>query len=228
MKQGVAAAEKVSMSNKITKENSKSIAYYDKKAKEFADSYEKLDPKKVHKHLIAHLPKPPAEILDIGSGSGRDAAWFAKMGYEVTAIEPAPALLKEAKRRHKNSNITWLNDQMPKLDKLPKKADFDLIIMTGVWMHIKPEMRPETLKRLKTLLAPSGQLAIYLRHGTPDANRDMYKVSENELKTLSGKDYPIKNISGARDNDEMGRNDVWWQLVTITAPAPKPKNIFKP
>jgi protein-L-isoaspartate O-methyltransferase len=38
------------------------------------------------------LPAPPARVLDVGAGSGRDAAWLTSLGLEVVAVEPSVAL----------------------------------------------------------------------------------------------------------------------------------------
>jgi FkbM family methyltransferase len=47
----------------------------------------------------------PACVLDIGAGSGRDAAWLASLGYEVIAVEPSAAMVREAQRIHSESAI---------------------------------------------------------------------------------------------------------------------------
>jgi hypothetical protein len=45
-----------------------------------ADHHESLDPATVHLWWLDQLPPGPAAILDIGAGSGRDAAWLAAKG----------------------------------------------------------------------------------------------------------------------------------------------------
>lgn len=39
-----------------------------------AEQYESVDPAVLHQALVPHLPPAPAAILDVGAGSGRDAA----------------------------------------------------------------------------------------------------------------------------------------------------------
>ena len=38
------------------------------------------------------LPDAPGTVLDIGAGSGRDAAWFSAQGYDVIAVEPSSGM----------------------------------------------------------------------------------------------------------------------------------------
>jgi protein-L-isoaspartate O-methyltransferase len=49
-------------------------------------------------------------ILDIGSGSGRDAAYFAKQGHEVTAVEPVREMRLTAEKLHGKQRIRWIDD----------------------------------------------------------------------------------------------------------------------
>ncbi|BBE11144.1 hypothetical protein HH1059_20120 [Halorhodospira halochloris] len=52
-------------------------------------------------------------MLDIGAGSGRDAAWLAEQGHDVVAVEPAAELRQEAQRRHPDEWISWLGNMVP-------------------------------------------------------------------------------------------------------------------
>jgi len=75
-------------STKHTKAPVQSIPHYDQNAEQFVSQYESLTFEHVHPALLDLLPPPGATILDVGAGSGRDAAWFAARGYDVVAAEP--------------------------------------------------------------------------------------------------------------------------------------------
>ena len=53
--------------------------------------YESVAAETVHGGLVDLLPIAPALVLDVGAGTGRDAAWLASRGLEVVAVEPSPA-----------------------------------------------------------------------------------------------------------------------------------------
>jgi SAM-dependent methyltransferase len=57
-----------------------------------ARQYEALSAGAVHVWLEPLLPSVPALLLDVGAGTGRDAAWFASKGRQVVAIEPSVAM----------------------------------------------------------------------------------------------------------------------------------------
>ena len=50
----------------------------------------------VHQHLLAHLPAPPAAVVDIGGGAGHQSLPLARLGYEVTIVDPSAAMLAKA------------------------------------------------------------------------------------------------------------------------------------
>jgi SAM-dependent methyltransferase len=87
------------------------IDWYERHATQVVGSYEAQPPERLH----GLLPAVPALVLDIGAGTGRDAAWFAGLGHDVVAVEPASAMRAEAARLHPGPRIRWLNDRLPDL-----------------------------------------------------------------------------------------------------------------
>ena len=75
-------------------------AWYDAHASRVVPIYEGISPILSCEWLSDLLPKPPALVVDIGSGTGRDAASFAAAGYEVVAVEPSTAMRAEAQKLH--------------------------------------------------------------------------------------------------------------------------------
>jgi S-adenosylmethionine-dependent methyltransferase len=53
----------------------------------------------LHQHLLEHLPAPPAPVLDVGGGAGHQSFPLAQAGYEVTLLDPSPAMLDKARER---------------------------------------------------------------------------------------------------------------------------------
>jgi SAM-dependent methyltransferase len=53
----------------------------------------------LHQHLLEHLPPPPAPVLDVGGGAGNQSFPLAVAGYEVTLLDPSPAMLDKARER---------------------------------------------------------------------------------------------------------------------------------
>jgi len=66
--------------------------------------------------MLDLLPTAPATILDVGAGSGRDAAWLAAKSYEVIAVEPSANMRAAAARLHPEAKVHWISDTLPAPD----------------------------------------------------------------------------------------------------------------
>jgi S-adenosylmethionine-dependent methyltransferase len=53
----------------------------------------------MHQQLLEHLPPPPAAVLDVGGGAGHQSFPLAEAGYDVTLLDPSPAMLDKARQR---------------------------------------------------------------------------------------------------------------------------------
>jgi SAM-dependent methyltransferase len=73
--------------------------FYDDHAHDLADQYERLRSEDVHRGLVDLLPDRAGSVLDVGAGSGRDAAWLSEHGYDVVAVEPSAAMRSPAQQR---------------------------------------------------------------------------------------------------------------------------------
>ncbi len=142
---------------------SDAIHWYDANAADVSRRYESVAAETVHGWLVDLLPDAPALVLDVGAGTGRDAAWLASRGLEVVAVEPSAAMHAEGLRLHPSPSIRWVVDTLPGLDRVIRLGlSFDLILLSAVWMHIAPADRTRAFRKLITLLKPGGRLVITL------------------------------------------------------------------
>ena len=144
---------------------SDALRWYDTHASELAGRYESIAPETVHGWLVDLLLNAPAIVLDVGAGTGRDAAWLASRGLEVIAVEPSSEMRRLAQILHKTDFIRWIADALPGLELTRRLGlSFDMILLSAVWMHIAPVDRARTFRKLVTLLRPGGFIAVTLRH----------------------------------------------------------------
>ena len=163
-----------------------SNAGYADEVEEIFSRYETRDPEALHAPWSHYFPDPPAKVLDIGSGTGRDAGWFASLGHTVVAAEPTEALRTRAAKLHISPNITWVDDILPGIPNLlARQETFDLVLMHAVWMHLTEAERIEGMANVVRLMAPSARLAMSLRHGPVPAGRRMFDVTGEETIKLA-------------------------------------------
>jgi protein-L-isoaspartate O-methyltransferase len=91
-----------------------------------------------HHRLVMHLiPMVPGRVLDIGAGTGRDAAGFVGLGHSVVAIEPTEELRRGATLLHPSPMIEWIDDSLPDLAAVRARGEeFDVVMLSAVWMHL--------------------------------------------------------------------------------------------
>ena len=194
------------------------IAWYDAHAEQLADRYETVPSERIHHWLRDLLPSKPATVLDVGAGTGRDAAWLASEGHDVVAVEPSSGMRAAARKRYADRPIQWLTDSLPGLDRTFKSGlSFDVILLSAVWMHVAPSDRARAFRKLITLLKPGGLLAITLRTGPTEPERGFHPVSQDEVRRLT-RDHGAFVERQSRAEDHLGRSDVQWTHLAIRLP----------
>ncbi|MEV7938098.1 class I SAM-dependent methyltransferase [Kitasatospora sp. NPDC088264] len=192
-----------------------STAGYAEAAEELAVQYESVTFAEVHADLLHSYPPPPAAVLDVGAGTGRDAAALAALGHPVVAVEPTAELRSVAERLHVGSGVRWVADALPELPRLSAGAErFDLVLLTAVWMHLAPAERPLAMAALGRLLAPGGRLALTLRHGPVPPGRRMFDVPPEETVALAAA-RGLRLLHRAERGDLHGRSGVRWTSLVF-------------
>lgn len=180
--------------------------------------YESLSFADVNRALMPLLPQRPASVLDIGAGTGRDAAVLADMGHRVLAVEPTAALREEGRRLHPSPCIEWLDDALPDLLQLVARGErFDLVMLVAVLMHLDNAERARAMVPICAAVAPGGLLYMTLRHGPVPPGRRMFEVADEEVCALAqaqGLTLAVQSAHG----DMLGRGDVAWSLLAFRRP----------
>ncbi len=194
-------------------------SWYDNHVEEAASRFEALSADDVHAWMIDLLPVTHgALVLDVGAGTGRDAAWLAGRGLEVVAVEPSAALLDFARWAHPSPNIRWLSDSLPNLARVLRLGlSFDLILLSGVWVLIAPADRQRAFRKLITLLKPGGRIVLGLRMGPPSTEQGMYPVSATEIEALARSHGALVERVAHHDDIE-GRVGIGWTGIAIRLP----------
>lgn len=198
-----------------------STAGYAAEAEALVSRYESIAFPDIHAAILPLLPAPPADLLDIGAGTGRDAAGFAALGYRVTAVEPTTELRLRAIALHPSPQIEWLDDGLPDLPALARHGEaFDVVMLTAVWMHLDEAERRRAMPRLVALMRAWGVMALSLRHGPVPPGRRMFDVSASETIDLA-REHGLRCILCRTDEDaQLGRPGVTWDRIAFVKDGP--------
>ena len=134
----------------------RTLDYYDTYAREATASYEQVDFSRLVDHLAEALG-PAARVLDLGSGSGRDAAHLLARGYDVVAADGSEAILVQAATLHPELSGRTARVVVP--GPLPFAAhSFDGAMSWAVIMHVPEAGLPEVFAELARVVKPGGVL----------------------------------------------------------------------
>ncbi|MET0333809.1 MAG: class I SAM-dependent methyltransferase [Rhizobacter sp.] len=190
-------------------------AGYAAQAAALVDQYEAIDPEHKHRAVLHLFPPAPSRVLDIGAGTGADAAWFAARGHSVVAVEPVAELREPGRALHRDADVEWVDDGLPDLARL-HHPPFDLVLLTAVWMHLDAAERHAAMPRVVAQLAPGGRLVFSLRHGPVPAGRRMFEVGADETLQLAH-DAGLHVLLNVRTPSTQAHNQAagieWTRLV---------------
>jgi protein-L-isoaspartate O-methyltransferase len=149
--------------------------HYAEEAPDLLKRYESISFADTHRSVMHLIPNEPCRVLDIGAGTGRDAAGFAALGHRVVAVEPTEAMRRGAMALHPSPLIEWLDDSLPDLATvLARGEQFDVVMLTAVWMHLDAQQRREAMPNVAALTRDSGVMIMTLRHGPVPPGRRMF------------------------------------------------------
>jgi SAM-dependent methyltransferase len=108
----------------------------------------------MHQQLLAHLPSPPASVLDVGGGAGHQSFPLAQAGYVVTLLDSSPAMLDKAQQRLRRlpdeaqRRVTLLEAAGESAEEAVKCERFAVVLCHGVLGYLQdPEPMVDQLCR---------------------------------------------------------------------------------
>jgi SAM-dependent methyltransferase len=109
---------------------------------------------------VTRRAEPPARLLDIGCGTGIDAAYFARRGYNVTAIDASPEMVAHTHHRLHSLGLGARVENLPveELDRLGAET-YDVIYSNLGPLNCVPDLRAVSRLCAKHL-NPNGSLVL--------------------------------------------------------------------
>lgn len=118
----------------------------------------------VHQQLLAHLPEPPATVLDVGGGAAHQSLPLARLGFDVTVLDPSLAMLAKAEQRLSaepesvRRRVRLIQAAGEDAAEITSGKQFAVVLCHGVLMYLQ---RPDSMVRaLCRCAAPGGIVSI--------------------------------------------------------------------
>ncbi|MCK5115496.1 MAG: methyltransferase domain-containing protein [Candidatus Aegiribacteria sp.] len=133
-------------------------------------------------------PDRPLRLLDIGCGEGRNAVFFARNGYQVTAFDTQPRGIEKTKQLAADAGAP-VEAFVADINEFRLTEPFDVLFSTGVLQYIPPGQRKDLFSNYRTFTSPSGLnvFSVFVKKPfigkAPDAEKTAYKWISGEILT---------------------------------------------
>ena len=110
------------------------------------DYYWGITPSQMCLKILSLMPpNKPLKVLDICCGEGKDAVFFARCGYDVSAFDLADAGVEKVKRLADKANVS-VNVFKANICDYRLDCGYDILYSSGALHYIKPELRNEIIE----------------------------------------------------------------------------------
>ena len=142
------------------------VAYYDR--------YRLAYPERLIARVVGLARLQPGDaVLDLGCGTGMLAVSFARAGMAVTAMDPEPQMLDQARRNAQGAGVAMTFLQGSSEDITSEMGPFRLVVMgrSFHWMD-----RAATLARLDAIVTQDGGVALFHDAHPPVDENGWFKI----------------------------------------------------
>jgi SAM-dependent methyltransferase len=145
------------------------------------------------------------EALVVGCGYGADAEFVALLGFRTTAFDFSPAAIAAARRKHPDTQVTYLVADV--LD-LPREwqGRFDLVIESLTVQSMPPEQHTVAARNIAGLVAPQGTLLVLATTREEDSpvTGPPWPLTRSEVEAFASDDLVLRGL-------ERIENGSWWR-----------------
>lgn len=195
------------------------LNYYTQNALKAAQRYESADVTQLHDFLAAGL-KPGGRLLELGCGSGRDAAFMAGRGFRVVATDGCASMIEQAKRHHPELGKHMFKLTLPdglSNEFMPGLGVFDGIYAVAVLMHLSVPQIEHTVSAVNSLLAAKGRFVFSVPTRRNEFIADAFDSKGRRFTTLSPDGWEniclkhnLQIVQTMISKDGLGRDGIVW------------------
>ena len=169
--------------------------YYESNAEHYAAETIYADMSEQYQSVLPLLKKG-AKILDVGSGSGRDACYIQKHGYQVTALEPSKNLCREIRKVFSGEiECSDIQNYQP-------AERYDGIWACASLIHLQEEEILCFFEKIELLLKANGIIYISGKNGIPTGK------AEDGRYFLEFSEYLVEKILIV--NEQLKLEQLWY------------------
>lgn len=152
----------------------------------------------IHEHLAHHLAPPPGRVVDVGGGAGNQSIPLARLGYEVTIVDPSAEMLRRAGARLDDEDddvaerVRLVRASGHDAPAVLGDAGFDGVLCHGVLMYLDDPS--ELVGSLCRLTGPGGVLSIVAKNVEVMAVRPAHQGDWAAALAAFGSDRQVNGL----------------------------------
>ncbi len=195
--------------------NDRTLAYYDENAKGIAGRYEKIEFGDTQRRLL-HVFAGRSAVLELGCGSGRDAAFLLSSGLDITAVDGSQAMPARVETFHPELKARLCHAVLP--GRLPfADGVFSGVYSLALLMHLKRDDLGTVFEEVGRVLSRGGLLFFSVSLERDDTNREGFDGKGRRFTSLSASEWHelcvssgFRRLEFSASEDSAGRKGVGW------------------
>lgn len=204
------------------------LNYYDDNAEHVSAEYEAVDSSSVLNPIVRELPSK-SSVLEVGCGSGRDAAVLLSNGFDVTATDGSPEMLRQAQNLHPELAGRTVVHRLP--HEFPFEPEsFDAVVALAVIMHLEADELPRAFSAIAKVLSTGGVFAYSVNTDRPGLNQKGNDENGRHFTCLPASEWERLHCAAGLETkhvqenaDISGRTGIRW----VTFLCRKPRNALR-
>ena len=198
----------------------KTLSYYEKNAKQLSQRYESANVGHIHSLLTDTFPDT-SHLLEIGCGSGRDAAFMIKNGYSILATDGSEEMIETAKQCHPELNNVLHVMHIPD-DISFEPSSFDGIYSIATLMHLEKNDIESTINKISTIMKKGSSFLFSVSIQRDDIDSDGKDVMGRHFTTMPESEwigycekYGMRLKYSKITGDGLDRDGIAWLTCVV-------------
>lgn len=177
------------------------------------------DSSKVSAELIRVLDEDPIEpcrALEIGCGTGINAAYLAQRLFMMTAIDASATALAAARERAEAANVQveFIEGDVTN-PPLELSGPFDFVFDRGCYHVVRRWNLPGLLKMLQQVTRPGSRMLVLCGNANEQSDEGPPRLHEHEIRADLETLFHVERLREFRFHDEHGSGPLAWSCLLV-------------
>ena len=167
-------------------------------------------------HLVdADEIKSP--VLDVGCGTGENALYLAKLGFEVMGIDIVPVAVEKALSKAKERSLLATFLLLDALNLQGLQGRFNTVIDSGFFHALPDKKRPIFVESLASVLNPEEKYLMMCFSEHEPGSWGPRRITQAEIRETFGQGWVINYIRESKFDTNLGSRkcNAWLSSITL-------------